>query len=259
MSLITTLEVIRNTNDGVFRPPLKTASDSSCSDCSSSGRQQVVVPSAFYHPVSINRVSSRVGTADILDEALGVTCEHSDDENFDSENTTSDLLLEEDDYLVEVNFAASLPSEDYYGSRKMPRSLSAHIYNGRLGNKEMASDDVVKREFLMDDMKSFEEMLKSACDVCDDSCDTTSCCSSDSHDEDDSFVAEWQVAVKFDDELRQDTSRRQTAPKSDEKRELMLDNLQAFQIMLDSCRNGEEDDLSCSSSEGGEEDFDFAL
>jgi hypothetical protein len=83
-------------------------------------------------------------------------------------------------------------------------------------------------------------------------------CSSGDFEDEESFVDEWDVPVKFS-EATSSYEKLPEGPGKEEKREIMLDNLQSFRTMLDARRNGDGDDASCSSSEEEDDDFEVCL
>jgi hypothetical protein len=98
-------------------------------------------------------------------------------------------------------------------------------------------------------------MLKATCDE-DEDCDTT--CSNTDFEGDQSFVNEWDIPVKFSEAVPCAGPPRARGSDSEEKREILLDNMQSFQnmLMLDAYRNGEgEDDERYSSSDEEDDDF----
>mmetsp|Transcript_48634 Transcript_48634/g.73993 ORF Transcript_48634/g.73993 Transcript_48634/m.73993 type:complete len:273 (-) Transcript_48634:67-885(-) len=262
------VDVARSNTSNGFYPPSKMtdsvhSNSSSCCSSNAGGRQQIRIASELLFKSAAKHRHDHVtqhpgrdtqGTVDILEAALGVAC----DGGCDLDDSSSSSSAE--DYDVAVKFTSASPSDDYYGSRKMSRPSKSVTTRKRPTTE--------KREFLLDDMQSFQDMLNKACqeEAGDDhSCCETSHSTGDFEDEEKSYVSfvdEWDVPVNFSKQATSTSYLHHELPGGagkEAKREIMLDNLQSFQAMLDEQRDRDDDDESYSSSEEEEEDFELCL
>ena len=235
-------------------------------------------------------------TVTILEEVLDVTSSScADDDDDDDDDDHDDGTDSEDEFAIDLQLPVKFDDDTSLSSSssltvelQVPVKFECDATTSEPYRHRSLPQASERRELLLDDLRSFETQLMNAFDdddddvTCcssesdfdekddeddDDSDDeaTNRCCGRSSEDDDQDCEDRFEVPIKFDDDHDHEApspmkhcQQRRRCHGTSHKREFLLDNMEAFQSLLEISRrsnNPDMESISCASSD--EEDSVF--